>query len=101
VRVRILGEDLVASRETSGQVGLLQANCPHRGASLFFKELGSNESLQRHDLMRYGGFGKVQRSRCPGEAAFTCDSHQDVELVERRLLPSNGHRTPLLPCASP
>src|SRR6195256_306787 len=40
VRVRLLGEDLVAFRDTNGQVGVLQNNCPHRGASLFF---GRNE----------------------------------------------------------
>jgi phthalate 4,5-dioxygenase len=35
VRVRILGEDLVAFRDTSGRVGLLDEYCPHRLASLF------------------------------------------------------------------
>jgi phenylpropionate dioxygenase-like ring-hydroxylating dioxygenase large terminal subunit len=40
VRVRLLGEDLVAFRDTNGTVGLLAQNCPHRGASLFF---GRNE----------------------------------------------------------
>ncbi|HEY0582208.1 MAG TPA: Rieske 2Fe-2S domain-containing protein, partial [Chloroflexota bacterium] len=40
LRVRLLGEDLIAFRDTSGQVGLIQNNCPHRGASLFF---GRNE----------------------------------------------------------
>jgi phthalate 4,5-dioxygenase oxygenase subunit len=39
-RVRLLGEDLIAYRDTSGRVGMLQNNCPHRGASLFF---GRNE----------------------------------------------------------
>jgi len=39
-RVRLLGENLVAFRETNGQVGLLAENCRHRGASLFF---GRNE----------------------------------------------------------
>jgi len=33
-RVRLLGEDLVAFRDTNGKVGLLDENCPHRGASL-------------------------------------------------------------------
>jgi phthalate 4,5-dioxygenase len=33
-RVRLLGEDLVAFRDTNGQVGVLDENCPHRGASL-------------------------------------------------------------------
>ena len=41
VRVRLLGEDLIAFRDTtSGKVGLVDALCPHRGASLFF---GRNE----------------------------------------------------------
>jgi phenylpropionate dioxygenase-like ring-hydroxylating dioxygenase large terminal subunit len=40
VRVRLLGEDLVAFRDTRDRVGLLDEFCPHRGASLFF---GRNE----------------------------------------------------------
>lgn len=40
VRVRLLGEDLVAYRDTDGRVGLLGEHCPHRGTSLFF---GRNE----------------------------------------------------------
>jgi phthalate 4,5-dioxygenase oxygenase subunit len=40
VRVRILGEDLVAFRNTEGKVGLLDAACPHRRVSLYF---GRNE----------------------------------------------------------
>ena len=40
VRVRLLGEDLVAFRDTSGRIGLLDEYCPHRRASLFF---GRNE----------------------------------------------------------
>ena len=35
-RVRLLGEDLVAFRNTSGRVGLLDQACPHRGAPLVF-----------------------------------------------------------------
>jgi len=40
LRVRLLGEDLIAFRDSYGRVGLLQNHCPHRGASLFF---GRNE----------------------------------------------------------
>jgi phenylpropionate dioxygenase-like ring-hydroxylating dioxygenase large terminal subunit len=40
VRVRALGEDLIAFRDSDGKVGLLDAFCPHRGAPLFF---GRNE----------------------------------------------------------
>ena len=34
IRVRLLGENLVAFRDTQGRVGLLEEHCPHRGASL-------------------------------------------------------------------
>jgi phthalate 4,5-dioxygenase len=40
VRVRLLGEDLVAFRDTEGRIGLLEEYCPHRRVSLF---LGRNE----------------------------------------------------------
>lgn len=40
VRVRLLNEDLVAFRNSEGQVGLLDAHCPHRRAELYF---GRNE----------------------------------------------------------
>lgn len=36
VRVRLLGEDLVAFRDSNGAVGLIGEHCPHRGASLYF-----------------------------------------------------------------
>jgi len=39
-RQRLLSEELIAFRDTNGQVGMVAANCPHRGAGLFF---GRNE----------------------------------------------------------
>jgi nitrite reductase/ring-hydroxylating ferredoxin subunit len=40
VRVKLLGEELVAFRDTQGRIGLLDEFCPHRRVSLFF---GRNE----------------------------------------------------------
>ena len=40
LRVKLLGEELIGFRTTSGTTGLIQNACPHRGASLFF---GRNE----------------------------------------------------------
>ena len=40
VRVKLLGEELVAFRDSDGRIGLLDEYCPHRLASLF---LGRNE----------------------------------------------------------
>jgi phenylpropionate dioxygenase-like ring-hydroxylating dioxygenase large terminal subunit len=40
LRLRLMGEDLIAFRDTEGNVGLVEAYCPHRRAPLFF---GRNE----------------------------------------------------------
>src|SRR5690606_14430695 len=40
VEVRLLGEDLVAFRQTDGRVGMVDERCKHRSASLFY---GRNE----------------------------------------------------------
>lgn len=40
VRVKVLGERLIAIRDTSGQVGMMDEFCAHRGVSLWF---GRNE----------------------------------------------------------
>jgi phenylpropionate dioxygenase-like ring-hydroxylating dioxygenase large terminal subunit len=40
IRVKVMGEELVAFRDTEGRVGLIEPNCAHRGTSLFF---GRNE----------------------------------------------------------
>ena len=40
IRTRTLGEDLVAFRDSNGQVGIVDAFCPHRRGPLFF---GRNE----------------------------------------------------------
>lgn len=36
LRVRLLGEDLIAFRDSEGKVGLMDAFCPHRRAPMFF-----------------------------------------------------------------
>jgi phthalate 4,5-dioxygenase len=40
VKIKVLGEDLVAFRDSTGKVGLMDAYCPHRRAHLFW---GRNE----------------------------------------------------------
>ncbi len=42
LRVRLLCEDLIAFRDTKGDIGLLDAFCPHRRAPLFY---GRNEEF--------------------------------------------------------
>jgi nitrite reductase/ring-hydroxylating ferredoxin subunit len=40
MKIKILGEDLLAFRSTDGRVGIVEPHCPHRGANLYF---GRNE----------------------------------------------------------
>src|SRR6266571_6494017 len=40
MRLMLLGEQLIAFRDTDGRVGIMEHRCPHRCASLFF---GRNE----------------------------------------------------------
>jgi phthalate 4,5-dioxygenase len=58
-RVRLLGEDLLAFRDTRGKLGLVEERCPHRRASLYF---GRNE----HDGLRcmYHGWKFDVAGRC-------------------------------------
>ena len=70
-RVRLLGENLVAFRDTAGRVGLVQENCPHRGASLYF---GRNEDA--HLRCVYHGWAFDVDGKCvdmPSEPAPFCE----------------------------
>jgi phthalate 4,5-dioxygenase oxygenase subunit len=40
VRLRVMNEDLIAFKDTTGRVGIVDAYCPHRGSPMFF---GRNE----------------------------------------------------------
>ncbi len=39
-KIKLLGEDLLAFRDTDGKVGIVEPHCPHRGANLYY---GRNE----------------------------------------------------------
>jgi phthalate 4,5-dioxygenase len=70
-RVRLLGENLVAFRDTTGRVGLVQENCPHRGASLYF---GRNEDASLRCV--YHGWAFDADGKCvdmPSEPAAFCE----------------------------
>jgi phthalate 4,5-dioxygenase len=75
-RVRLLGEDLVAFRDTAGEIALVEQHCPHRGASLFF---GRNEEGGLRCV--FHGWKFDVRGRCvdmpsePPESAFKDKIH--------------------------
>ncbi|HEY8579067.1 MAG TPA: Rieske 2Fe-2S domain-containing protein [Beijerinckiaceae bacterium] len=69
LRVRVLGEHLLAFRDTDGVVGMIDAYCPHRRAPLFF---GRNEACGLRCV--YHGWKFDRRGDCvdmPSEPAGT------------------------------
>src|SRR5205085_3926309 len=36
VQVKIMGEELIAFRDSNGRIGLMDEHCAHRGTSLFY-----------------------------------------------------------------
>ena len=95
LRVKLLGEELIGFRTTSGEVGLVQNSCPHRGASLFFgrnEEEGlryvyvptvarhaARKSALRHLVHTFfeGSGAKVVASLLGGDAARLSDEELD------------------------
>ena len=59
VRLKLLCEDFIAFRDSSGQVGIVEARCPHRGADLFF---GRNEQCGLRCV--YHGWKFDRQGRC-------------------------------------
>jgi len=103
VRVRLLGEDLVAFRDSKGRLGLLAEHCSHRGTSLFY---GRNENCGLTCIYhgwRYDVEGHVLQTPAePGASdfkqklrhkAYPCQEHAGV--VFAYLGPPE--KTPLFP----
>jgi len=66
-RVKILGEELVAFRDASGAVGLLELHCPHRGTSLEFGLIGERGIRCCYHGWLFAADGKILET--PGEPA--------------------------------
>lgn len=66
-RLRILGEDLVAFRDKSGGIGLLELHCPHRGTSLEFGLIGETGIRCCYHGWLFGTDGTILET--PGEPA--------------------------------
>ena len=67
LRLRILGEDLVLFRDRSGDVGLLELHCSHRGTSLEFGQICQKGIRCCYHGWLYDVDGKVLET--PGEPA--------------------------------
>jgi phthalate 4,5-dioxygenase len=76
VRVQVLGERLVAFRDTNGRIGLLDEFCPHRRVSLW---LGRNEECGLRCVYHGWKFDVegncVEQMNEPGETSFAEKVH--------------------------
>ena len=59
VRLKLLGENLIAFRDTDGRVGILDHVCPHRCASLFFGRNEENGIRCVYHGWKFSAQGKV------------------------------------------
>jgi phenylpropionate dioxygenase-like ring-hydroxylating dioxygenase large terminal subunit len=63
VRLRLLGEDLVAFRNGKGEVGIVQANCAHRLAPLFYGSVENDGIRCSYHGWLYGTDGQCLEMR--------------------------------------
>jgi len=87
LRLRLLGEDLIAFRDSEGKVGLVDAYCPHRRAPLFF---GRNEECGLRCV--YHGWKFDRHGNCvdmPSEPAGTT-LQAKVKLLAYRTVEKGG-----------
>ena len=62
VRVRLFGENLVAFRDTSGQVGLIEEYCMHRGVSLAVGRVENGGIRCLYHGWKFGADGTIQET---------------------------------------
>jgi phthalate 4,5-dioxygenase len=67
IRLKLLGEELIAFRDGAGKVGIVQARCLHRGAPLFFGKVEENGIRCAYHGWMYAADG--QCLEMPSEAA--------------------------------
>jgi phenylpropionate dioxygenase-like ring-hydroxylating dioxygenase large terminal subunit len=75
LRVKLLGEDFVAFRDSDGRVGIVEPHCSHRGANLFF---GRNEQCGLRCV--YHGWKFDVHGRCIDMPTLVPDVAERVRL---------------------
>ena len=71
VRIKLLGEELIAFRATSGAVGLVKNACPHRGASLSYGRVEKRGIACAYHGWLFSAGGKcLEQPMEPPDSAF-------------------------------
>src|SRR5580700_3422820 len=87
VRVKLMGEELVAFRDTEGRIGLVEEYCPHRRVSLFFgrnEECGLRTRRYRLGISRAGredaAFAEIRLDPGAGNPPSRHQGHRGMQL---------------------
>ncbi|MDB4923532.1 MAG: (2Fe-2S)-binding protein [Mucilaginibacter sp.] len=82
VRVKLLGEELIAFRDTNGNIGSVDEFCPHRRVSLFF---GRNEECGLR--CPYHGWKFDTEGNCMDMPSEPQESNYNIVLIFTSTLP--------------
>ena len=77
LRVQVLGEKLLAFRDTQGRVGLVDPVCPHRGADLYY---GRNEDCGLRCVFHGWKFGADGKAMDLPNVAPDSNYHRDMTI---------------------
>jgi phthalate 4,5-dioxygenase oxygenase subunit len=87
VRLMLLGEKLIAFRDSSGRVGIMDHRCPHRCASLFFGRNEDNGIRCTYHGWKFGADGAcLDMPNVPTHQAFP----EKVRAKAYRVIERNG-----------
>ncbi len=85
VRLMLLGEKLIAFRDSSGKVGIMDHRCPHRCASLFYGRVEENGIRCVYHGWKYDAEGNcVDQANIPARQQFTDKIHTKAYLTAER-----------------
>ena len=88
IRLKLLGEKLIAFRDSTGNVGIMDHRCPHRCASLFF---GRNEEggirCVYHGWKFDAGGSYLDMANVPPHSGF-CISARSAPSISSREIPT-------------
>jgi phenylpropionate dioxygenase-like ring-hydroxylating dioxygenase large terminal subunit len=85
LRLKLLGEKLIAFRDSSGRVGVMDHRCPHRGASLWFARNEDDGLRCVYHGWKYDHTGQcVDMANVPVDRAFGDKVHTKAYIARER-----------------
>ena len=88
VRVKVLGEQLLAFRDSAGTVALVEPRCPHRGADLYFGRNEEGGIRCAYHGWKFDALGRcVQAPTVPAQAEARMCERARIRAMASRVRP--------------